>query len=155
MAESVYAHASAQSPVRPGIVHGLSLTDPRCAEVLNSLPGVAKPVERYPTALRNDLIVAADQLERAIEQNENARADLLLNMAADWLAQTIRDLASAEPSASHTSEFMHTLQDVEALVAGAQALMVQEGTIPSLNTALVLIERARDSLVTLNEGSAA
>lgn len=155
MAESVYAHASAQSPVRPGIVHGLSLTDPRCAEVLNSLPGVAKLVERYPTAPRNDLIVAADQLERAIEQNGHIRANLLLNMAADWLAQTIRDLACSDVSSSHTEEFGHTLADVEALVAGAHALMVQEGAIPSLNTALVLIERARDSLVTLNEGSAA
>lgn len=154
MAESVYAHTSAHSLVRPGIVHGLSLTDPRCAEVLNALPGVAKPVERYPTAPRNDLIVAANQLERAIEQNGNARANLLLNMAADWLAQTIRDLACSDVSASHTEEFGHTLADVEALLAGAMALMGCKNATPSLSTALVLIERARDSLASLNEGSA-
>lgn len=115
------------------------------------------PVEihHYPTAPRHDLIVAAEQLEHAIEQNGHIRANLLLNMAADWLAQTIRDLACSDVSASHTEEFGHTLADVEALVAGARALMVQEGAIPSLNTAIVLIERARDSLATLNEGSEA
>lgn len=30
-------------PTYPAIVHGLSLTDPRCAEVLNALPGLADP----------------------------------------------------------------------------------------------------------------
>lgn len=32
----------AQSPTHPATVRGLSLTDPRCAEVLNALPGLAE-----------------------------------------------------------------------------------------------------------------
>ncbi|WP_423459400.1 hypothetical protein [Ottowia sp. VDI28] len=56
MAESVYAHTSAHSLVRLGIVHGLSLTDPRCAEVLNALPGVADPAA--PAAIPADRLTA-------------------------------------------------------------------------------------------------
>ena len=40
--------AGTPAPICPPIVHGLSLTDPRCAEVLNALPGMADPVR--PTA---------------------------------------------------------------------------------------------------------
>lgn len=36
-------------PINFQVVHGLSLTDPRCAEVLNALPGMADPA---PTAAR-------------------------------------------------------------------------------------------------------
>jgi len=49
MATSFRAHAPAlpitgtDTPLYPTVVHGLSLTDPHCAGILNALPGMADP----------------------------------------------------------------------------------------------------------------
>jgi hypothetical protein len=163
MAESVTARTSAQTRTRFATAYEIR---PRS----------------YDQALRRDLVVAAAQLEYVIEANDNAQVDLLLGMAADWLAQTITDLAVAEVSENHTSEFFHTQTDVLALIAGGAALMgcrnttssaktgdlpVSKGhrhslllceggaeTPPPLRIACVLIERVLDGLQSLDERGA-
>lgn len=50
--------ASAPTLTTPHIVSGLSLTDPRCAEVLNALPGMADPAPATP--------IPADRLQSVL-----------------------------------------------------------------------------------------
>lgn len=48
MTATLRAHTAAPTSTTPRIVSGLSLTDPRCAEVLNALPGMADPAPAAP-----------------------------------------------------------------------------------------------------------
>lgn len=70
---------------RPTIVHGLSLTDPRCAEVLNALPGMADPAPA-PAAALDPIQLHAD-------------AHNALNMAVFYLRQPCPDAAAARRKA--------------------------------------------------------
>lgn len=72
-------------PIRPAIVAGLSLTDPRCAAVLNALPGMAAPA---PTAART-----LDPIQL------HADAHNALNMAVFYLRQPCPDAAAARRKA--------------------------------------------------------
>lgn len=83
------AHASpatgTAAPIYPAIVHGLSLTDPRCAEVLNALPGLADPA---PATVRT-----IDPIQL------HADAHNALNMAVFYLRQPQANTAAARRKA--------------------------------------------------------
>lgn len=67
------------------VVRGLSLTDPRCAAVLNALPGMAAPAPA-PTAALDPIQLHAD-------------AHNALNMAVFYLRQPLPDAAAARRKA--------------------------------------------------------
>jgi len=72
-------------PIRSAVVHGLSLTDPRCAEVLGALPGLADPAPATTRAL--------DPIQL------HADAHNALNMAVFYLRQPCPDAAAARRKA--------------------------------------------------------
>lgn len=58
MTATLRARTAAPTTTTPRIVSGLSLTDPRCAEVLNALPGMADPAPAVP--------IPADRLQSVL-----------------------------------------------------------------------------------------
>lgn len=178
MAESVLTRTSAQSPVLPAVVHGLSLTDPRCAEVLSALPGLAGPSNLpqkgelsalkgvnpqqgeippalYPRAIGRDLSAALEAIE-GIRSHcpASSHPRRLLGLASTWLAQLVRDLGHSRICKDHSSEFMDTLADVLAMLQGVVALLAGCKNCTSLASAATLIERAADTLAHVAEGVA-
>lgn len=88
MATSLRAAAPASpttGTTAPAIVCGLSLTDPRCADVLNALPGMADPAPA-PAAARDPIQLHAD-------------AHNALAMAVFYLRQPQVDTAAARRKA--------------------------------------------------------
>lgn len=131
-----------------------------CAPVHRASTARATPVHAhasYPTAPAHDLNVALAQVDAYSATTESGgHQTLLITLASDWLAQVLRDLASSHVCADHTHEFICTLCDVLALVHGVMALDLQRGdeSASTLRAAATLIERAKDTLSTMEGGAA-
>lgn len=78
-------NAGTLDPIHSPVVQGLSLTDPRCAAVLNALPGLAAPAPATTRAL--------DPIQL------HADAHNALNMAVFYLRQPCPDAAAARRKA--------------------------------------------------------
>lgn len=57
--EPVLPITGTDTPLYSAVVHGLSLTDPRCADILNALPGMADPAPAAAAA-RDPIQLHAD-----------------------------------------------------------------------------------------------
>lgn len=87
-------------------------------------PKVDEPMPGYPAELRRNLASAVAEL-RCVTVRQHAQAACLLGMAENWISQTERDIARAIVSEGHTAEFLCTLNDALAMLAGAVALSEQ------------------------------
>lgn len=101
---------------------------------------------QYATSLQCRVATARAELALA-DAWDHAHAACLLGIATTWLAQLERDLLRCIVSEGHTDEFIQTLNEASALVAGAVAMSDQLAQSPRPQNAIRL---ASECIATLS-----